>query len=206
LILSNVQLNQSGAYSVFVSGDGGSALSSTATLTVTILPPIILTQPPASTLAATGSTVQLPVGVQGTPPFTYRWTRNGKPFATLATTLTLTNVQRANDGKYRVVVSNSAGAATSTDAQLKTLIPPIMFVSPQSKTATVGSKVVLRARAKGSPKLQYQWLFNGTPIGAAIKPQLVLKGVQAGQSGNYSVVVSNAVGTVTSAPAEIIVQ
>ncbi len=206
LLLTNVQPSQGGAYTLFVSGDGGTALSSAANLSVVILPPVIVAQPPPISLAATGSTVQLSVSLQGTPPFNFLWTQNKRPLVATSSTLTLPNVQKANGGKYRVVVSNSAGQATSGDALLKILFPPVILLNPQSKTNSIGSKVILKARAKGSPRLGYQWFFNEAPIAGAIKPQLVLQDVQPAQGGNYFVTISNAVGTATSSVAEIIVQ
>ena len=206
LLLTNVQPAQGGSYSLFVSGDGGTDVSSPATLSVITLPPVILSQPPPISLAATGSTVQLSVVLQGTLPFNFLWTQNKRPLVATSSTLTLQNVQKANGGKYRVVVSNSAGQATSGDALLKILFPPVILLNPQSKTNLIGSKVTLKARAKGSPRLGYQWFFNDAPIAGAIKPQLVLQDVQPAQSGNYFVTISNAVGAVTSSVAEIFVQ
>ncbi|MBC8094867.1 MAG: immunoglobulin domain-containing protein [Akkermansiaceae bacterium] len=206
LLLTNVQPSQTGAYTLFVSGDGGTALSSAATLGVTILPPIIVAQPPPISLAAMGRTAQLTVHVQGTPPFTFSWTLNKRPIIATGPTLTLPNLQKANAGKYRVVVSNSAGQAVSGETQLKVLIAPALFINPLSQTTSVGGKVSLKAKAKGSPKIAYQWYFNNAPLAGAIKPQLVFKGVQPAQAGNYFVVVSNAVGIVTSSTAGVVIQ
>jgi hypothetical protein len=205
LLLTDVQPANAGSYSVTVTGDGGFVFSTPATLTVRILAPVISLQP-QSMLAATGSTVQLSVAVQGTPPFQFLWSRNGRAVPSAGETLSFTNIQKTNAGKYRVVVTNVAGRATSAFAQLKVLNPPVFVVSPEPKTVTNGTKVVLRARAKGSPRIYYQWLFEGMPLEGATRPQLVLKGVQPLQSGGYSVSASNAVGTATSAPAALVVQ
>jgi hypothetical protein len=205
LLLTNLQPTASGAYTVLVKGAGGSVLSSAAIVTVRILPPVIVMQP-SNTLAAVGGTAELSVGVSGTPPFTYAWTRNARRLADTGATLSLSNVQRTNNGKFRVVVSNSAGTVASAVAQLKVLNPPAIVISPQPRTASVGTRVVFRARAKGSLPLRYQWLFNGMPVAGAVRPQLVLTSVQAIQSGQYSLSVSNAVGTVTSSAAELLVQ
>ena len=53
------------------------------------------------------------------PPFTYQWLRNGTPIngATEAT-LNLTNVDTANAGEYKVIVTNSDGSTTSQGAVL----------------------------------------------------------------------------------------
>ncbi len=206
LLLTNVQPSQAGAYTVFVSGDGGTALSSAATLGITILPPVILTQPPPMSLAALGRPAQLTVNVQGTPPFNFSWTQNNRPIVAPGATLLLPSVQKTNAGKYRVVVSNSAGQAVSGETQLKVLLAPAMFIQPLSQTNSVGGKVSLKAKAKGSPKLGYQWYFNDAPLAGAIKPKLAFKGIQAAQAGNYFVVVSNAVGIVTSSTAGVVIQ
>ncbi|HEY4284534.1 MAG TPA: putative Ig domain-containing protein, partial [Chthoniobacterales bacterium] len=49
----------------------------------------------------------------------------------------------------------------------------------------------------------YQWRFNGSPIGDATGDSLVLSGVTAANEGNYSVIVTNASGSVTSADAKL---
>lgn len=202
---TNVQPANAGAYSVLVSGAGGFVLSDPAFLTVKMFPPTIVAQP-ASLLAATGSTVQLSVGVQGTAPFSYAWTHGSKQIVATTPALMLTDVQKANAGKYRVTVSNNVGRVTSAYASLKVLNPPVIITQPQSVTNVVGSKVKFRARAKGSPRLRYQWLFNGAPITNALKSSLTLKNVQPAESGQYSVTVSNAVGIATSITADLTIQ
>jgi hypothetical protein len=206
LLLTNVRPSQAGGYALFVSGDGGTAVSSAATLGVTVLPPVIVAQPPLLSLAALGRPAQLSVNIQGTPPFSFSWTQNKRPLAAPGATLILPSVQKTNAGKYRVVVSNSAGQAVSGETQLKVLLAPALFINPLSQTNSVGGKVSLKAKAKGSPKLGYQWYFNDAPLVGAIKPQLVFKGVQPAQAGNYFVVVSNAVGIATSSTAGVVIQ
>ena len=200
LMLTNVQPAQAGNYDAFVIGNGGAVTSSVAALSVHILPPVISVQP-RSTLAATGSTVRLAVGVQGTAPFNYAWTWGRKKLLETGPILTLTNVQRRNAGTYRVAVTNSAGHATSSNAVLKVLLPPVLKSQPHSRTNATNTTATFRALATGSAPLRYQWLFNGTPLTNGLRSVLTLRKVQPAQAGAYSVVVTNAVGAVTSAPA-----
>ena len=73
---------------------------------------------------------------------------------------------------------------------------------PLSQTAAAGSTVTMVTEAGGSPPLGYQWFFNATnPLASAMGPALVLTNVQAGQSGAYTVAVTNSLGAVTSTPA-----
>lgn len=74
---------------------------------------------PRSQSFAVGDTVTLGVSVEGTGPFTYQWSFNGK-FIVGQTqpTLKLTSVTAAKAGSYSVLVSNGAGSVTTSEATL----------------------------------------------------------------------------------------
>jgi uncharacterized delta-60 repeat protein len=57
----------------------------------------------------------------------------------------------------------------------------------------------------GLGPLTYQWLFNGVPIAGANSAVLTFNQAQPVQSGDYSVIVANSVGTVTSAVEQVTV-
>jgi hypothetical protein len=66
----------------------------------------------------------------------------------------------------------------------------------------VGGFVLLSAMARGYAPLGYQWFFNQTNLLAGETwPSLRLTNVQPNQAGAYTMVVTNPVGSVTSAPA-----
>jgi hypothetical protein len=88
----------------------------------------------------------------------------------------------------------------SAPAQLTVLSAPAILEPPAPQTAHVGDTVVLNVVAGGDAPLGYQWLFAGAPITWATGPSLTLSGVGRPQAGPYSVLVSNQVGSVTSAP------
>ena len=76
---------------------------------------------------------------------------------------------------------------------------PLSFTSqPQSQTTNAGSSVIFSATPKGGGPELVQWLFDGNVIANATNLALVLTNVQAANAGNYSVVVSNLYGPVTS--------
>src|SRR5262249_3286492 len=60
--------------------------------------------------------------------------------------------------------------------------------------------------AAGSSPLTYQWTFGGAPLAGATAATLTLANVQPNQAGNYAAVVTNLVGSVTSAVATLTVQ
>src|SRR5262249_31475295 len=59
--------------------------------------------------------------------------------------------------------------------------------------------------AQGTPPLHYQWFFNGSLLSGATQPGLSLVNVRVDQTGNYSVVVSDNSGSITSRPARLTV-
>jgi len=112
LVLTNLQEDQSGVYTVSVSDEVGSLVSQPASLFV-VTPPTITAQPPAQIFAVVGDTVQLSVSAGGTLPLSYRWRRNGLIFTNqilnaYTSILTLPNVQPSNAGLYSVSITNLA--------------------------------------------------------------------------------------------------
>src|SRR5262249_6598367 len=59
------------------------------------------------------------------------------------------------------------------------------------------------ASANGAAPITYQWLFNGTPIVGATNRTLSVASPQPAQWGYYSLIASNASGSVTSQVAEL---
>ena len=134
LTLINVQLSQSGSYSVLVTNLYGSATSSIAILLVNGFVPSILTQP-ASQTAIIGDSLTLSVGASGTPALIYQWRMNGTNIsgATLSN-LALNNLQFSNAGSYSVVVTNAYGSATSTNAVITVNPVPVCVPAPSGLT------------------------------------------------------------------------
>ena len=91
----------------------------TATPTPTPPPPTIRKQPRDETVAA-GSRAKFHVIADGTPPLSYQWKKNGTNIngATTDTYSTPRVTQSDNGSLFSVVVSNSGGSVTSSDAKL----------------------------------------------------------------------------------------
>ena len=82
---------------------------------------------------------------------------------------------------------------------------PVITTSPASQVAPAGATVQFSIAASASQPLSYQWRFNGTPLTAATGTTLVLSNVQPANEGSYTAVVTNLVGSVTSAVAVLTV-
>src|SRR5262249_50065867 len=83
--------------------------------------------------------------------------------------------------------------------------PPSITVQPQDKTNAVGSTINFSVTANGSGPLSYQWLFNGTNISGATANPLVITNAQLTNNGNYSVIVTNLFGSITSSAAALLI-
>ena len=107
------------------------------------------------------------------------------------------------------MISNLDGLA-SDDISGAQVLYPVQTASiktqPQSKTVAVGNTVAFAVAASGSQPLSYQWQFNGANIPPATGPSYTISNVQTTHAGNYTVVVSNAGGSVDSAVATLTVQ
>ena len=210
LLLAKLTSEDSGGYNVVVRNAYGSVSSSLATLTVWDLPVIVAGPTDVTNLA--GTTAVLSVQAAGTEPLSYRWYRDTTNQLNRVTGLissagnvfALANVLGADGGAYTVVVSNPAGVVTSTPPAILTVIDPVITTQPSSQTNHAGSAVVFDVQAYGTAPA-YQWCKNGEPVGGGRQSALVLAAVTDADAGAYSVMVSNAYGTVRSSPADLTV-
>jgi len=86
------------------------------------------------------------------------------------------------------------------------LAPPVITVGPADKTARTGSFADFTVQADGCPVMAYQWFFYSTnALPGATNSDLHLGPLLPTDSGLYTVVITNAFGAVTSAPARLTV-
>ncbi|MGC8885867.1 MAG: immunoglobulin domain-containing protein [Verrucomicrobiia bacterium] len=204
LNLYNVRLSDSGGYSVVVGNDAGMITSAVATLIVQ-LPPAIILNP--QSLTATGYTaVVFNVSAEGTEPLFYQWLFNDFPISNATNSnLVLTNVDRANEGVYKVIVYNSAGSVVSSGASLTLRMPPKITIQPKPAIVRDGLTNIFTVQAIGDGTLYYQWLFNGQPIAGANSTNYVKTNVWETDEGDYSVLVTNQYGMALSESAHLTV-
>ena len=167
-----------------------------------ISPPTITTQPTDQAVLE-GATATFAVAATGGLPLSYQWQDNGSNLTdggnisgSATTNLIISNVSVANVGTYTVVVTNLAGAATSSNALL-TIIPspPVIILQPANQTVVVNGTAQFTVSAIGNKPLFYQWSFGTTNIVAATNPVLTLNNVQYSQAGNYTALVTNVLGS-----------
>lgn len=205
LSLPNVQVADAATYTVLVWNSAASTLSANATLTVAIAP-AVTTQPLDQTVAE-GARVSLNVAASGTGPLSYRWRKDGAdmPNATSAT-LTIDSAQPVHAGSYAAIVSNLAGSAMSAAARVSVLSAPVISSPPVAQTVTSGERAIFTVGVNSAGPTSYQWLRDGVDIPGANGSSLTLATARPADTAAYSVRITSASGSVTSAPAALTVK
>lgn len=202
LTLSGISCAEVGAYSVVVSNPFGFAVSTNVLLVVTQTPPIVATPPASTSVVEGGSATFSVVATNNCVSSRYQWRYEGTAIggATNAT-FTLSPISLTDAGGYSVLLSNSAGVATSGVATLTVLPgtnPPAIVQHPLSVTGNVGVTVQFTAVAGGSSPLTRQWLRDEALVAGATNATLTLTNIQTNAAGAYRMVASNPYGSATS--------
>jgi poly(3-hydroxybutyrate) depolymerase len=84
-------------------------------------------------------------------------------------------------------------------------VPPKITptVSLQNWALDIGTNSSFVVEASGTAPLSFQWRLDGRDLAGKTKSTLALPNLQPADGGDYTVVVSNAAGTVTSEPARL---
>lgn len=91
------------------------------------------------------------------------------------------------------VIFTISGCGNGGETQPPRGIPSIV-TQPESQNVTPGQYVALRTVASGTGDLHYQWRKDGSVLGSD-SPLLEFTSVHASDAGEYSVTISNAVGS-----------
>lgn len=83
---------------------------------------------------------------------------------------------------------------------------PVFALSPPARAAVAGEAIELAALVTGSGPFTYQWFKDGVPLAGATSATLALPAVTLETTGNYTLAVSNAVGTALSSPGAVVVR
>ncbi|MBA4149615.1 MAG: immunoglobulin domain-containing protein [Verrucomicrobia bacterium] len=146
-----------------------------------------------------GSNVTFTASATGTTNLFYQWRLDDLNISgATSSAYTISNVQLVHEGAYSVVVTNIAGKITSNPATLTVLVPPTILTQPQPLTVTRGSAAEFTVEVEGTQPLSFQWRLNGLPLDGATESSFILGSTLPEHVGNYSVVVTNAAGLVTS--------
>jgi hypothetical protein len=187
-----------------VSGSDRAWLDSVSYLAPEI-PPVLVNQPTNQIILAGGTAVFRGSSV-GHAPLRYQWQRSGIDLiGSTNAVLTLTNAELNDTGEYSLIVSNDFGAVTSRVALLELYMVPQITQSPAPALVMQGSNATFSVTAAGTAPLSYQWHKAGSPLASATNMSFTIANCQLADAGNFTVVVTNLAGAVTSAPVTLVV-
>ncbi len=168
-----------------------------------------ITGHPANQTVLQGQPAMFTVSAAGSTPLSFQWQRNqvNIPGATAAS-YTLSPATFADTGaKFRCVVTNAFGSATSNEATLTVNAPPAITGDPANQTVTQGQPATFGVSANGSSPFSYQWQRNQTNIGGATSSSYTIQSAGLSDNGaKFRCVVTNAFGSATSNEATLTVQ
>lgn len=128
-------------------------------------------------------------------------------FTVLSATGTLSGAFRNVAFGDRVVTENGLGTFvvaksgnTVTLGQYLPVIAPVITGRVGPATVLAGNPATFSVTAGSLAPVTYQWRKNGTAIDGATSATLTIPAAQGVDGGNYDVIVTNAAGSVTSAP------
>ncbi|HEY4417450.1 MAG TPA: immunoglobulin domain-containing protein [Verrucomicrobiae bacterium] len=207
LVLTNVAAADTGGYSVIITNALGATIQS-LTANLTVIDPIIVTQPVNATNVA-GNTISFHVVAAGTPTLSYQWYKNGSGFlfdnghisGSQSDTLTISSISAADVVNYSCQVYGvNFNNVTSSVVTIVLTSPLTITAPPNPRTVTPGDPAVFAIGTSGSGALNYQWFFNNNPVNGATNFAYALTNAQTANVGNYFVIASNSFNAVTSAP------
>ncbi len=197
-----VAADDGSVFDVLISNGSGSLTSQEATLSI-IFPPVIISHP-VSREAIQGESVSFTVQLEDATGASYQWRLGNNNIAgATSASYVIPAVGSQHAGNYSVVVTNAAGSSISNTASLTVLIPPGITTQPLGQNIVLGQAAQFSVVASGSPTLTYQWRRNGSPIANATSASYSIPSVAQADSGNYSVTVTNAAGSITSNTARL---
>ncbi len=172
--------------------------------------PTLTSQPVNETVTA-GQSAKFSATASGTAPLAYQWQKSGVNISgATSATYTTPATSTTDSGKtFRVLVSNSAGSILSNSATLTVnaaQVAPSITSQLASQTVASGHAATFTVVASGTTPLSYQWQKNGTSISGATGTSYTTPATTSSDNGaKFQVVVSNAVGSVTSSAATLTV-
>lgn len=176
---------------------------STAVTLLGIAPTVTLQ--PTNASVVDGAVATFTVAFSGTPTPTRQWYRNGAVISgATGLTYSLTTSIADTGSVFVCRATNSAGFIDSSAAVLTVTaaaVAPSIVTQPASQTVAPAAPVTFSVVAGGSSPLSYQWRRNGVAISGATSASYTFTPAGTDNGALYSVVVTNAAGTITSSSA-----
>jgi len=112
---------------------------------------------------------------------------------------------------YSIAIAGTNGNGGITKLNWNIAGPPVIIMQPAATNRVSGSVTSFTVAVSGAQPFSYQWQHAGVNesdskfYSGSTTPTFTINGVSPGDAGTYSVIITNAFGAVTSAPAALIV-
>lgn len=159
---------------------------------------------PANQSVPAGQNATFTVVASGRGSISYQWYKNGAAIsgANSSSYTTPPTSNSDNGEQFDVVVTNRYGSRTSSMATLTVnaaMVAPSIATQPVNETLNAGQTASFSVAANGTAPLAYQWHKSGVSISGATSSSYTTPATTTADSGStFTVVVSNAAGSVTS--------
>ena len=165
---------------------------------------------PQALVSHVGGQATFVADVSGTSPLALQWF-HGSTSIEGATSrfLLLTNLASSDSGTYALVATNLTGLTNSLNSSLDVQSAPAVTANPLPQNVLLGSHFCLSVEVSGLAPMSLQWRLNGADLQAGPRLSgvtntvLCLDGAESQDSGSYSLVASNAYGSVTGLVAQV---
>ena len=203
--IGSVSESHAGSYDVVLVNPAGSLTSGAAVLSIQTPPK--LTTLPSSTAVIVGMPASFRVAATDTGPLVYQWRKGGVPVVGATSPIyAIAAAQTSDVGTYDCVVSGAKGSVTTTPVALTVNKPtgPVITGQPVGAGLPIGSPYTLKVTVAASAGIvTYQWFKDNVLIPGATGSKHTIASLSANSWGNYTVTVTNTVGTVISATAMV---
>ncbi len=205
---NNVQVANSGTYSVVITNSFGSVTSSLATLLVKVT---TIATGPANQTNCPGSPVLFTTVASGAGTLTYTWRKGASVIQGPDgnNTYSIGSVSAGDSGQYSVTVVGDCNTV-SNSFTFVVAPAPIITVQPQNQTTPMGNGAVFSVTAlttnAGAAPLSYQWKTNGVSVPGATASTFAISNLTLAANGmQVSVGVTNCAGGLLSSSAALTV-
>ena len=174
------------------------------------------TTQPSPLNTTVGGSVQIAFAIIGTTSGADGWTVGGSvppglSFSGFASEILILSGTPTTSGTYAFTVQGNDAIGGNTPNYPYTIVvaggvvnvAPTLTAQPSAQSIVSGGNATFSASANGTPAPTNQWLRNGRQVAGATSATLSLNNVQPADAGIYSVVVTNAAGSVTSSAAPL---
>ncbi|GFN88309.1 hemicentin-1 [Plakobranchus ocellatus] len=221
LIIRDVNPRDEGSYSCIASNEGGKT-SESLFLKLQVAPSIFI--PIRQQTYTSGATRNFSCTATGHPEPTFQWQRDGEileqssriSYDATSGTIIFRNLGPGDQSDYECLASNSAGESSGY-VRLSYIEAPRILEFDRRVLVAVGDDATLKCVADGIPLPNTTWyrsdrmLMSAYNVEVNILGQLIIRGIQDSDAGEYRCVVQNEAGSDSSelvlevgAPPEIV--